>query len=228
MPSAWPDEALKAQAVAAVLCARAPAQRQGVRPLRRRSQPGLPAGSRGASAHAAAVQATKGEVLLSGRASRSTRTLPLDVGRRDTRRGGGLRQACPVPRRGRGPAQRSRRHTAGGLWQYESTLRKGAEGLGVKSLQLAQARSGRVSSPGDDVGGDGEDHRRCCSGSGGLGWPWVTQLVPLSLTRPGGPVRYGKSVARSPAGRAASRARCSSSGWTGSGRRFPGRRLGRR
>ena len=78
----------------------------------------------------------------------------------------------------------------------ETTLRKGLKlAVPVTSLQLTRGASGRVStvqvttSAGTTkVTGAALRSRR------GLRSTWVTQLVTLSLTRPGGPVRYGKTV----------------------------------
>ena len=66
----------------------------------------------------------------------------------------------------------------------------------MTGLQLARGRSGRLSTvqvttAAGTTSVTGATLRR----AGGLRSTWVTQLVTMSLTRPGGPVRYGKTVA---------------------------------
>ena len=79
----------------------------------------------------------------------------------------------------------------------EATLRKGLKlAVPVKSLQLARGRSGRVSTVQVTTStGTTKITGAALRLAGGLRSTWVTQLVTLSLTRPGGPVRYGKTVA---------------------------------
>ena len=97
-----------------VIRARAPGERQGVRPLRRRAQPGLRRDPRRAPTHHRSRAGDKGRgAAVAGQADR--RPLPLDLGRYDARRCGGLRHARALSRRGRRtPTARSRRFTAGG------------------------------------------------------------------------------------------------------------------
>ena len=90
----------------ALVRARAPADRQDLRPLRRRAQPGLRRARRRAPAHDRRRPVDQGPgAALGGEADR--RALPLDLRRLDARRGRGLRQAGPVSRRRRRPAQRA-------------------------------------------------------------------------------------------------------------------------
>ena len=79
----------------------------------------------------------------------------------------------------------------------ETTLRKGLKlAVPVKSLQLARGPSGRVSTVQVTTAtGTTKITGAALRLAGGLRSTWVTQLVTLSLTRPGGPVRYGKTVA---------------------------------
>jgi hypothetical protein len=78
----------------------------------------------------------------------------------------------------------------------ETTLRKGLKlKAAVTSLQLERGPSGRVSTaqvttPAGTTKISGATLRL----AGGLRSTWITQLATLSLTRPGGPVRFGKTV----------------------------------
>ena len=124
----------------------APAHRQAVRPLRRRAQPGLRRDPRRASATTAAVQATKGQVLL-WEGSRSTRssTRPR-AGRRSTqRRSSG--SPCPISSASTTPQRASPVHRWGPTPVAETALRKGLElRVPVTALQARRAARRAVSS----------------------------------------------------------------------------------
>jgi hypothetical protein len=88
-------------------------------------------------------------------------------------------------------------HRWGPIAVAEATLRKGLKlRLPVTSLQLARARSGRIATVQVRTSaGTTKISGATLRLAGGLRSTWVTQLVTLSLTRPGGAVRYGKTVA---------------------------------
>ncbi|MGH3071691.1 MAG: SpoIID/LytB domain-containing protein [Gaiellaceae bacterium] len=199
MPSAWPEEALKAQAVAARSYALA--HRLSGKPFDLyadvRSQ--VYGGIKGEHPRTtAAVQATKGEVLLwEGK--------PIDALFHSTSGGATLDAAevfgKPVPYllgvddpwSALSPV-----HRWGPTPVAEATLRKGLKlRVPVTALKLARGASGRVASvqvvtaTGATTKVTGADLRR----AGGLRSTWITQLATLSLTRPGGPVLYGRAVA---------------------------------
>ena len=198
MPSAWPDEALKAQAVAARSYALA--HRLTGKPfdlyadVRSQVYGGI-AGEHPRTS--AAVQATKAEVLL-------WKGKPIDALFHSTSGGTTLDAAevfgKPVPylvgvddpHSALSPV-----HRWGPVAVGEATLRKGLKlGVPVRSLQVARARSGRVSTVQVTTStGTTKITGAALRLAGGLRSTWVTQLVTLSLTRPGGPVRYGKTVA---------------------------------
>ena len=200
MPSAWPDEALKAQAVAARSYALAHRLSGKAYDLYADVRSQVYGGIAGEQARTTtAVQATKGQVLLwEGK--------PIDALFHSTSGGATLDAAevfgTPVPylvsvddpHSDLSPVNRW-----GPVPVAETTLRKGLKlAAPVKSLQLARGPSGRVSSvqvttSAGTVKITGATLRL----AGGLRSTWVTQLATLSLTRPGGPVRYGKTVALS-------------------------------
>jgi stage II sporulation protein D len=197
MPSAWPDEALKAQAVAARSYALA--HRLSGKPFDLyadvRSQVyGGVAGEHPRTS--AAVQATKGEVLLwAGK--------PIDALFHSTSGGTTLDAAevfgKPVPYLvgvADPHSALSPVHRWGPVAVAEATLRKGLKlRVPVTALRLARGRSGRVASA-DVVTATGTTRVTGATLrlAGGLRSTWVTQLATLSLTRPGGPVPYGKAV----------------------------------
>ena len=231
MPSAWPDEALKAQAVAARSYALA--HRLSGKPFDLysdvRSQ--VYGGIRGEHPRTtAAVQATKGEVLLwEGK--------PIDALFHSTSGGATLGAAevfgKPVPylvgvddpHSALSPV-----HRWGPVAVAETTLRKGLKlRLPVTSLQLTRGASGRVSSvqvatPAGATKVSGATLRL----AGGLRSTWITQLVTMSLTRPGGPVRYGKTVSLTGRAKGVQGRRCCSNASTASGRRSRDLRCRRR
>ena len=146
----------------ALLRARAPAEREGLRPLRRRAQPGLRRDRGRECSYDGRGPGHKGaSAALGGQADR--RALPLDLGRHDARRGGGLRHARALPRRGRRPSQRALscpslgagRGGGGGPAQ-------GPQVPGAGDLAPADARAVRtcVDRAGDDAGGNDEGQRR--------------------------------------------------------------------
>jgi stage II sporulation protein D len=200
MPSAWPDEALKAQAVAARSYALAHRLSGKAFDLYADVRSQVYGGIAGEHVRTtAAVQATKGQVLLwEGK--------PIDALFHSTS-GGTTLDAAEVfgkpipylvgvddPHSALSPV-----HRWGLVAVAETTLRKGLKlAVPVRSLQLARARSGRVSTVQVTTStGTTKITGAALRLAGGLRSTWVTQLVTLSLTRPGGPVRYGKSVALS-------------------------------
>jgi stage II sporulation protein D len=195
MPSAWPEEALKAQAVAARSYALA--HRLGGKGFDLyadvRSQ--VYGGIRGEHARAtAAIQATAGEVLLwEGK--------PIDALFHSTS-GGKTLDAVEVfgkpvpylagvddPHSALSPV-----HRWGPTPVAEATIRKGLKlRAPVTALKLSRGPSGRVTSV-DAVTASGTTK---VSGAtlrfaAGLRSTWITALGSLSLSRPGGPVVYGK------------------------------------
>jgi hypothetical protein len=117
-----------------LVCARAPPEREAVRPLRRRAQPGLRRGRRRASAHERGRPGDEGRgAALGGQADR--RALPLDLGRHDPRRRGGLRQARALSRRRRRPAQRA-------LARPPVGARRGRRGDSAEGAEAARAGDG--------------------------------------------------------------------------------------
>jgi SpoIID/LytB domain protein len=197
MPSAWPDEALKAQAVAARSYALA--HRLTGKPFDLyadvRSQ--VYGGIAGESARTtAAVQATKGEVLLwEGK--------PIDALFHST--SGGTTLAAvevfgkPVPylvsvddpHSALSPVNRW-----GPTPVPETTIRKGLKlRAPLTALKLTRGSSGRVLSV--DVataGGTSKVTGAALRSAAGLRSTWITSLATLSLTRPGGPALYGRQL----------------------------------
>ena len=197
MPSSWPDEALRAQAVAARSYALA--RRVGGKAFDLyadvRSQ--VYGGITGEHPRTtAAIQATKGEVLLyEGR--------PIDALFHSTS-GGSTLDAAEVfgkavpylvgvddPHSALSPV-----HRWGPTPVAETALRKGLKlRAPVTALTLTRAPSGRVASVRVATAAGGTTvNGATLRLAGGLRSTWITQLATLSLTRPGGPVVYGKAV----------------------------------
>ena len=197
MPSAWPEEALKAQAVAArsyALAHRLSGKAFDLyADVRSQVYGGIPGEHPRTTA---AVQTTKGEVLLwEGK--------PIDALFHSTSGGTTLDvaevfgKAVPYlvgvddPHSALSPV-----HRWGPTPVAEATLRSGFKlRVPVTSVELARGPSGRVASvrvvtTTGSAKVTGADLRR----AGGLRSTWITQLVTLSLTRPGGPILYGKAV----------------------------------
>lgn len=198
MPSAWPEEALKAQAVAARSYALA--RRVGGKAfdlyadVRSQVYGGIP----GEHARAtAAIQATAGEVLLwEGK--------PIDALFHSTSGGSTLDaaevfgKAVPYLVAADDPySELSPVHRWGPIPVAETTIRRGL-GLRVpvRSLKLTRATSGRVAK----VQAVTASGATTVSGAtlrsvAGLRSTWITSLGSLSLSRPGGPAVYGKPLA---------------------------------
>jgi stage II sporulation protein D len=197
MPSAWPEEALKAQAVAARSYALAHLIRGKHFDVYADVRSQVYGGIRAEHPRTtAAVQATKGEVILwegkpadalfhstSGGSTLDAaevfgKAVPYLVGVDDP-----WSSLSPVHRWGPTPVA-------------EAALRKGLKlRAPVAGLKLTRGASGRVTRVDVAAGPvstrvSGADLRR----AGGLRSTWITQLATLSVTRPGGPVVYGKSI----------------------------------
>ena len=197
MPSSWPEEALQAQAVAARSYALS--HRVTGKPFDLyadvRSQ--VYGGIRGEHPRTtAAVQATKGQVLLwEGK--------PIDALFHSTSGGSTLAaaevfgKAVPYlvgvddPHSALSPV-----HRWGPTPVAETALRKGlALRTPVTGLQLTRGASGRVvSAQVATATGTTQISGTTLRRAGGLRSTWVTELATMSLTRPGGPVTYGKTV----------------------------------
>ncbi|NUT54870.1 MAG: SpoIID/LytB domain-containing protein [Thermoleophilia bacterium] len=197
MPSSWPDEALKAQAVAARSYALA--HRLSGTPFDLyadvRSQ--VYGGVQGEHPRTtAAIQATKGEVLLwEGK--------PIDALFHSTSGGRTLDAAevfgKPVPYLvgvDDPHSDLSPVHRWGPTPVAEAALRRGLKlRTPVTGLTLARGPSGRVTTATvTTAAGSTKVSGATLRLAGGLRSTWVTQLATLSLTRPGGPVVYGKAV----------------------------------
>jgi stage II sporulation protein D len=197
MPSAWPDEALKAQAVAARSYALS--RRLGGKTfdlyadVRSQVYGGVAAES---ARTTAGVQATKGQVLLwEGK--------PIDALFHST--SGGKTVAAvevfgkPVPylvsvddpHSDLSPVNRW-----GPTPIPETTLRKGMKlGTPVTALKLARGASGRVLSADlTTAAGTSKVTGTVLRSAAGLRSTWITGLATLSLTRPGGPALYGRQL----------------------------------
>ena len=197
MPSEWPDEALKAQAVAARSYALAHRLIGKDFDLYADVRSQVYGGIAGESARAtAAVQATKGQVLLwEGK--------PIDALFHSTSGGRTLDAAevfgkpvpylvsvddphsdlSPVNRWGPTPVP-------------ETTVRKGLKlAAPLTALKLTRGVSGRVLNV--DVTtttGISKFSGATLRAAAGLRSTWITELATLSLTRPGGPALYGRQV----------------------------------
>jgi stage II sporulation protein D len=197
MPSAWPDEALKAQAVAARSYA-----------LNRR------VGGKGFDLYAdvrsqvyggidgehpratAAIEATAGEVLLwEGK--------PIDALFHSTSGGATLDVAevfgKPVPYLVGVDdpwSSLSPVHRWGPVAVPEAVVRKGLKLRSpVTALKLVRGASGRVATAeAVTAAGPGKVSGATLRAAAGLRSTWITQLASLSLTRPGGPAIYGRPV----------------------------------
>jgi len=197
MPSAWPEEALKAQAVAARSYALA--RRLGGKGFDLyadvRSQ--VYGGISGEHPRAtAAIQATAGEVLLwEGK--------PIDALFHSTS-GGTTLDAAEVfgnavpylvavddPHSALSPV-----HRWGPTPVAEATIRKGLKlRTPVTSLKLTRGPSGRVTSvQAVTASGTTKVSGATLRAAGGLRSTWITALGSLSLARPAGPAVYGKEL----------------------------------
>jgi stage II sporulation protein D len=197
MPSAWPDEALKAQAVAARSYALSRRVSGKVFDLyadvRSQVYGGIP------SEHprtTAAIEATKGEVLL-------WEEKPIDALFHSTS-GGSTIDAAEVfgkavpylipaddPYSALSPV-----HRWGPTPVAETTLRKSLKlRVPVTALKLTRAASGRVATAEvTTAAGATTVTGATLRSAAGLRSTWITGLAWLSLTRPGGPVVYGKTL----------------------------------
>jgi stage II sporulation protein D len=197
MPSAWPDEALKAQAVAArsyALAHRLEGKGYDLyADVRSQVYGGVPAESPRATA---AVNATKGEVLLwEGK--------PIDALFHSTSGGATVDAAevfgKPVPYLvgvADPHSDLSPVHRWGPTPVSGAVLRKGL-GLRVPvtGLKLMRAPSGRVATAQVlTTTGSTRVNGTALRSAGGIRSTWITSLASLSLTRPGGPAVYGKAV----------------------------------
>lgn len=197
MPSSWPVEALKAQAVAARSYALSRRVTGKVFDLYADVRSQVYGGIRGEQpSTTAAIEATKGEVLLwDGK--------PIDALFHSTS-GGTTVDAVEVfgkpvpylvaaddPHSALSPV-----HRWGPVALSEAALRKGLKlRTPVTSLKLVRGPSGRVASA-QVLTSSGAT---TISGgtlrvAGGLRSTWITSLASLSLTRPGGPTVYGRAV----------------------------------
>jgi stage II sporulation protein D len=197
MPSAWPEEALKAQAVAARSYALAHLIRGKHFDVYADVRSQVYGGIRGEHPRTtAAVQATKGQVLLwEGK--------PADALFHSTSGGSTLDaaevfgKAVPYLVAVDDPwSTLSPVHRWGPTTVAEATLRRALKlRAPVTALKLTRGASGRVVRV-DVTAGDvstrisGAELRR----AGGLRSTWITQLATLSVTRPGGPVVFGKTI----------------------------------
>ena len=197
MPSSWPDEALKAQAVAArsyALSRRLTGKGFDLyADVRSQVYGGVP------GEHArttAAVQATKGEVLLwEGK--------PIDALFHSTSGGTtidaaeGFGKAVPYLVAVDDPySTLSPVHRWGPVAVSEATIRKGLKlPSPLIGLRLTRGVSGRVTSVElRSALGSATVTGAALRSASGLRSTWITQLAMLSLTRPGGPAVYGKTL----------------------------------
>ena len=198
MPGAWPAEALKAQAVAArsyALARRVTGRGFDLYADVRSQVYGGIAAERATTT--AAVDTTKGEVLL-------WQGKPIDALFHSTSGGAttdaveAFGKAVPYlvavddPHSALSPV-----HRWGPVPVPEATVRKGLKLRSpVTALRLVRAPSGRVATaeavtPLGTTRLTGSALRTAI----GLRSTWITKLVSLSVTRPGGPAVYGRSVA---------------------------------
>ena len=197
MPSAWPEEALKAQAVAARSYALA--HRLGGKGFDLyadvRSQ--VYGGIRGEHPRAtAAIEATAGEVLLwEGR--------PIDALFHSTSGGATLDavevfgKAVPYLVAADDPhSVLSPVHRWGPTPVAEATIRTGLKlRAPVTALKLTRGPSGRVTTvQAVTASGTTKVSGATLRSAAGLRSTWITALGSLSLARPGGPAVYGKLV----------------------------------
>ena len=197
MPSSWPEEALKAQAVAArsyALARRLPGKGFDLYADVRSQVYGGVRGEQPSTT--AAVQATKGEVLLwEGK--------PIDALFHSTSGGStidaseGFGKAVPYlvavedPHSALSPV-----HRWGPTPVSEATIRKGLKlASPLTGLKLTRGASGRVTSVEVQTAlGSATVTGSALRSASGLRSTWITQLATLSLTRPGGPALYGKAM----------------------------------
>jgi stage II sporulation protein D len=197
MPSAWPDEALKAQAVAARSYALAHRLTGKEFDLYADVRSQVYGGIAGESPRTtAAVQATKGEVLLwEGK--------PIDALFHSTS-GGKTLDAVEVfgkpvpylvsvddPHSDLSPVNRW-----GPTPVLETTVRKGLKlGAPLTALKLTRGPSGRVLNVNvTTTTGTSKISGATLRAAAGLRSTWITGLATLSLTRPGGPALYGRQL----------------------------------
>ena len=199
MPSAWPDEALKAQAVAARSYALSHRVSGKTFDLYADVRSQVYGGVAGESARTtAAVQATKGEVLLwEGK--------PIDALFHSTSGGKTVAavevfgKAVPYLVSVDDPhSDLSPLNSWGPTPVPETTIRKGLKlRTPVTALKLARGASGRVLSV--DVGtaaGTSKVTGAALRSAAGLRSTWITGLATLSLTRPGGPAALRQAADR--------------------------------
>ena len=197
MPSAWPDEALKAQAVAArsyALSHRLSGKSFDLyADVRSQVYGGVPGESPRTTA---AVQATKGEVLL-------WQGKPIDALFHSTSGGKTLAavevfgKAVPYLVAADDPhSALSPVHRWGPTQVAEATIRKGLKLRSpLTALKLTRGPSGRVASvQAVTASGTTKVSGATLRFAAGLRSTWVTALGSLSLSRPGGPAVYGKPL----------------------------------
>ena len=198
MPSAWPDEALRAQAVAArsyALSHRVSGKTFDLyADVRSQVYGGIPGESPRTTA---AVQATKGEVLLwEGK--------PIDALFHSTSGGRTIDavevfgKAVPYLVAADDPySALSPVHRWGPTPVAEATIRKGLKlRTPLTALRLTRAPSGRVTSvQAVTASGSTKVSGATLRFAAGLRSTWITALGSLSLSRPGGPAVYGKPLA---------------------------------
>ena len=195
MPSAWPDEALKAQAVAArsyALSHRVSGKGFDLYADVRSQVYGGVAGEHPRTT--AAVQRTKGEVLLwEGK--------PIDALFHSTSGGKTLAavevfgKAVPYLVAADDPhSALSPVHRWGPTPIAEATIRKGLKLRSpVTALKLTRGPSGRVTTvQAVTASGTTKISGATLRSAAGLRSTWITALGSLSLSRPGGPAVYGK------------------------------------
>ena len=195
MPSAWPDEALKAQAVAArsyALSHRLSGKSFDLyADVRSQVYGGIPGESPRTTA---AIQATKGQVLLwEGK--------PIDALFHSTSGGTTLPavevfgKAVPYLVAADDPhSVLSPVHRWGPTPVAEATIRKGLKlRAPVTALKLTRGPSGRVATvEAVTASGTTKVSGATLRFAAGLRSTWITSLGSLSLSRPGGPAVYGK------------------------------------
>jgi stage II sporulation protein D len=198
MPAAWPAEALKAQAVAARSYALAHRLSGKSYDLHADVRSQVYGGIAGEDPRAtAAIEATAGQVLLyEGKVADTL--FHSTSGGRTVSASEAFGTAVPYLVSVDDPhSSLSSLNRWGPTPVSDTTIRKGLRLAGpVLSLRLVKAPSGRVRSavvttaagPRTITGG-------ALRSALGLRSTWVTALASLSLTRPGGPVVYGKAVA---------------------------------
>ena len=197
MPSAWPEEALKAQAVAARSYALARRVGGKVFDLYADVRSQVYGGISGEHARAtAAIDATAGEVLLwEGK--------PIDALFHSTSGGSTLDavevfgKAVPYLVAADDPySALSPVHRWGPISVAETTIRKGLRlRVPVRSLKLTRAPSGRVAKvQAATAWGTTTVSGATLRSVAGLRSTWITSLGSLSLSRPGGPAVYGKPL----------------------------------